>query len=50
MAQQIFLNGFIARTIYVLVALGFTIIYWTVKFFHFAQEVVYTAKPILLIL
>jgi len=37
------LNGIIAGSIYVLIALGFAVIYRTVKFFHFAHGVVYTA-------
>ena len=41
--MQIILNGIIAGSIYALVALGFTIIYHTVKFFHFAHGVIYTA-------
>ncbi len=40
---QLLVNGIIAGSIYALVALGFTIIYRTVKFFHFAHGVVYTA-------
>ena len=43
MIGQLFLNGLIAGSIYALVALGFTVIYRTVKFFHFANGVVYTA-------
>ncbi len=43
MIQQLILNGLIAGSIYALVALGFTVIYRTVKFFHFAHGVVYTA-------
>lgn len=43
MVQQLVLNGIIAGSIYTLVALGFIIIYRTVKFFHFAHGVVYTA-------
>ncbi|MBI1979446.1 MAG: branched-chain amino acid ABC transporter permease [Elusimicrobia bacterium] len=43
MVKQLILNGLIAGSIYALVALGFTIIYRTVKFFHFAHGVVYTA-------
>ncbi len=43
MIQQLILNGIIAGSIYALIALGFTIIYRTVKFFHFAHGVVYTA-------
>ncbi len=42
-ANQLILNGIIAGSIYALVALGFTVIYRTVKFFHFAHGVVYTA-------
>lgn len=42
MMQQLILNGFIAGNIYALIAIGFTIIYRTVKFFHFAHGVVYT--------
>ena len=43
MFQQLLLNGVIAGSIYALVALGFTIIYRTVKFFHFAHGVVFAA-------
>lgn len=43
MIQQLILNSIIAGSIYVLIALGFTIIYRTVRFFHFAHGVVYTA-------
>ncbi|GAI50169.1 unnamed protein product, partial [marine sediment metagenome] len=43
MIQQLILNGMISAGIYALVALGFTIIYRTVKFFHFAHGVVYAA-------
>lgn len=43
MLSQLIFNGIIAGSIYALVALGFTIIYRTVKFFHFAHGVVYTA-------
>ncbi len=42
MIQQLILNGIIAGSIYALIALGFTVIYRTVKFFHFAHGVVYT--------
>jgi len=42
MIQQLIVNGIIAGSIYGLVAIGFTIIYRTVKFFHFAHGVVYT--------
>lgn len=43
MIPQIILNGIIAGGIYALVALSFTIIYKTVRFFHFAHGAVYTA-------
>jgi len=41
MIKQLLLNGVIAGSIYSLVGLGFTNIYRTVKFFHFAHGVVY---------
>lgn len=37
MFNQLFSNGIIAGTIYALVALGFTAIYRTVKFFYFTH-------------
>ena len=43
MLRQLLLNGLIAGSIYALIAIGFTVIYRTVKFFHFAHGVVYTA-------
>jgi branched-chain amino acid transport system permease protein len=43
MLKQFVLNGIISGSIYALVALGFTIIYRTVRFFHFAHGVVYAA-------
>lgn len=43
MINQLILNGIIAGSIYALIALSFSIIYRTVKFFHFAHGVVYTA-------
>jgi branched-chain amino acid transport system permease protein len=43
MLSQFFLNGLIAGSIYALIALGFAVIYRTVKFFHFAHGVVYAA-------
>ncbi len=42
MFHQLFLNGVISGSIYALIAIGFTVIYRTVKFFHFAHGVVYT--------
>ena len=41
MLHQLVAHGIIAGCIYILVALGFTVIYRTVKFFHFAQGGVY---------
>ena len=41
MIEQLILNGLIAGCIYALIALGFTTIYRTVRFFHFAHGVVY---------
>ena len=41
MFNQLFLNGIIAGSIYALIALGFAVIYRTVRFFHFAHGVVY---------
>jgi len=43
MLQQFFINGIIAGSIYALIAIGFTVIYRTVRFFHLAHGVVYTA-------
>jgi len=43
MIQQLTLNGIIAGSIYALIAIGFTVIYRTVRFFHFAHGIVYTA-------
>lgn len=47
MIQQLTLNGIIAGSIYALIAIGFTVIYRTVKFFHFAHGIVYTAAAYL---
>jgi len=41
--QQLIINGTIAGSIYALIATGFIVIYRTVKFFHLAHGVVYTA-------
>lgn len=43
MISQILANGLLAGSVYALVALGFSIIYSTVRFFHFAHGAVYTA-------
>lgn len=43
MLQQLIVNGIIAGSIYALIAIGFTIIYRTVRFFHLAHGAVYTA-------
>jgi len=42
MLNQFLLNGVIAGSIYSLVALGFSLIYQTTRFFHFAHGAVYT--------
>ena len=41
--SQLLVNGIITGSIYALIAIGFTVIYRTVKFFHFAHGVVYAA-------
>ena len=43
MIQQLIVNGIIAGSIYALIAIGFTVIYRTVRFFHFAHGIVYTS-------
>ena len=47
MINQLILNGIIAGSVYTLVAVGFAVIYRTVRFFHFAHGVVFTAWPYL---
>ena len=42
MLNQLITNGLIAGSIYTLIAIGFTLIYKTVKFFHLAHGVVYS--------
>jgi len=41
--MQFLVNGVIAGSVYALIAIGFAIIYRTVKFFHFAHGIVYAA-------
>jgi branched-chain amino acid transport system permease protein len=41
MIYQLITNGILVSSIYVLIALGFTVIYRTVRFFHLAHGVVY---------
>jgi len=43
MFNQLLLNGIISGSIYALIAFGFAVIYKTVRFFHFAHGIVYTA-------
>ena len=43
MINQFILNGIIAGSVYTLVAVGFAVIYRTVRFFHFAHGLVFTA-------
>jgi len=45
MFTQLFINSIIAGSIYTLIALGFSLIYSTTKFFHFAHAAVYTSCP-----
>lgn len=42
MFDQLTMNGIISGSIYALIALGFTVIYKTIRFFHFAHGIVYT--------
>lgn len=42
MFQQLLLNGLVAGSVYALVALGFSLVYGTTRFFHFAHGAVYT--------
>jgi branched-chain amino acid transport system permease protein len=41
LAWQLFLSGIVVGCVYALVALGFSVIYNTVRFFHFAHGAVY---------
>ncbi|MCP4581769.1 MAG: branched-chain amino acid ABC transporter permease [candidate division Zixibacteria bacterium] len=43
MFAQLLANSLIAGSIYALIAIGFSVIYRTVRFFHFAHGVVYTS-------
>ena len=43
MWQQLIVNGLISASVYLLVAVGFVLIYWVSRFFHFAHGVVFTA-------
>lgn len=43
MPSQLLVNGLIAGSIYALIAIGFAVIYKTVRFFHLAHGIVYTA-------
>lgn len=42
MIIEIIFNGIIVGSIYIIIAIGFTIIYQTVRFFHIAHGIVYT--------
>ncbi len=42
MVSQLVLNGFVAASAYALVGLGFGMIYWVARFFHFAHGAVFT--------
>ncbi len=43
MFQQLLVNALISSSIYILIAVSFAVIYRTVRFFHFAHAVVFTA-------
>ncbi|HAB53146.1 MAG: hypothetical protein A2315_04995 [Ignavibacteria bacterium RIFOXYB2_FULL_35_12] len=43
MTIQLFFNGLITFSIYIILAIGFDIIYRVNKFFHFAHAVVFTS-------
>lgn len=45
MFNQLLINSVIAGSIYTLIALGFSLIYSTTRFFHFAHAAVYTSCP-----
>ncbi|MBI4826638.1 MAG: branched-chain amino acid ABC transporter permease [Nitrospirae bacterium] len=47
MLNQLLFNGIISGSIYALIALGFTIIHKTVRFFHFAHGVIYAVAAYL---
>ena len=43
MIEQVFLNGLIAASVWGLIAIGFGIIFYSVRFFHFAHGAVFAA-------
>ena len=43
MIEQVFLNGLIAASVWGLIAIGFGIIFYSVRFFHFAHGAVFVA-------
>ena len=43
MLNQLLINALIAGSIYILVAVSFSLIYQTIRFFHFAHAVVFTS-------
>lgn len=43
MLNQLLINALIASSIYILIAVSFSLIYQTTRFFHFAHAVVFTA-------
>jgi branched-chain amino acid transport system permease protein len=43
--HQLLVNTFISGSIYTLIAIGFSLIYSTTKFFHFAHGAIYTLSP-----
>lgn len=42
MIEQLLLNGIIVGSIYTLIAVGFSLVYQTTRFFHFAHGAIYT--------
>jgi branched-chain amino acid transport system permease protein len=47
MFNQFFLNSIISGSVYSLIAIGFTLIYSTTRFFHFALAAIFTLCPYL---
>jgi len=44
MLNQLFINALISSSIYILIAVSFSLIYQTARFFHFAHAVVFTSR------
>lgn len=50
MIEQVVINSIVAGSVYTLIAIGFSIIYSTTRFFHFAHGAVVTCGPYLVYL